>query len=117
MDTVTSYIQFCEETIKQTKTVGIFLKNKPSICKALKSVLIEKKMAFLNGDTASVGMLNKEVRSKAKLAKLEYKNKVERKLVNGNANDVWKGLNSMMDRNQQKQPLVSNNLSAFECSE
>ena len=34
-------------------------------------VLIEKKMAFLNGDTASIRVLNKKLRSEAKLAKLE----------------------------------------------
>ena len=38
-DTVTSYIQFCEETIIPTKTVSIFPNNKPWISKELKSIL------------------------------------------------------------------------------
>ena len=33
--------------------------------------------------------------------------------MNGNAKDAWKGLNTMMRVNQQKQPLVSNNPSVF----
>ena len=58
-------------------------------------------------------VLNEEFKSKAELAKLDYKNKVEQKLVNGNAKDAWKGLHTMMGRNQQKQPLVSDNPSTF----
>ena len=38
--------------------------------------------------------LNKEFRKKVFLAKLEYKNKVERNLSVGNAKDAWKGLNT-----------------------
>ena len=58
-------------------------------------------MAFLNRDIASVRVLKNEFRSKGKLANLEYKNKVERKLANGNAKDAWRGLNMTMSRNQQ----------------
>ena len=59
------------------------------------------KMAFLNGNVSSVRVLNKYFRSKVKLAKIEYKNKVERKLLFGNASDAWKGLNTMMGRNKK----------------
>ena len=47
----------------QTKTVRIFLNNKPWITKELKGILNEKKHAFLNGDCTSVRGLNKEFRS------------------------------------------------------
>ena len=47
------------------------------------------------------------------LAKLEYKNKVERNLSVGNAKDAWKGLNTMMGRNQQQKPLTSADPSAL----
>ena len=77
----------------QTKTFRLFPNNKSWITKELKGILNEKKHAFLNGDCTSVrGLnLNKELRSKLKLAKLQYKYKVERKLLCGNASDAWKG--------------------------
>ena len=54
---VTSYLQFCEETIIQTKTVTTFPNNKPRITKELKLLLNEKKMAFMNGYVSSVRKL------------------------------------------------------------
>ncbi|KAL1023838.1 hypothetical protein UPYG_G00046960 [Umbra pygmaea] len=39
-----------------------------------------------------------ELRRKAKLAKIDYKNKVEQKLISGNAKEAWQGLNIMMGR-------------------
>ena len=48
-----------------------------------------------------------------KLAKLEYKSKVEHKLLSGNASDAWKGLNRMMGRTRKEPPLVSDNPAKF----
>ena len=94
----------------QTKTVRIFPNNKPWITKELKgSILNEKKHAFLNGDCTLVRGINKEFRSKLKLAKLQYKDNVKRKLLCGNASDAWKGLSMMTGRTRKEQPLVSDN--------
>ena len=101
-DTVMSYIQFCEHNVIQMKTIRIFPNNKPRITKYLTFMLNQKKLAFLQGDVASVRNLNKEFRSKVKMAKLQYKNKVEHKLLSGNASDAWKGLITMMGRKQQQ---------------
>ncbi len=84
------------------KTIRIFPNNKPWITKYLKCMLDQKKLLFLQGDASSVRNLNIEFRSKVKMAKLQYKNKVEHKLLSGNASDAWKGLNTMIGRNQQK---------------
>ena len=46
-------------------------------------------------------------------SKLKYKDKVEINLFVGNAKDAWKGLNTMMGRNQQQKPLTSVDLSAL----
>ena len=91
------------------KTIRIFPNNKPWITKDRKVMLNQKKLAFLQGDIAYVRNLNKEFRSKVKMAKLQYKIKAEHKLLSGNASDAWKGLNTMMGRKQQKKPLVSEN--------
>lgn len=36
--------------------------------------------------------MEKELRRKAKLAKTDYKHRVEQKLIFGNAREVWQGL-------------------------
>ena len=72
-DTITSYINFCEDSIIPTKTVHIYPNNKPWINKGLKQCLNQKKLAFLQRDIRSVKQLGKEFRSKIRTAKLEYK--------------------------------------------
>ena len=44
---------------------------------------------------------------------MEYKNKVEPKLLFCNASDVSKGLNRMIGRTRKGQPLVSDNPAKF----
>ena len=113
-DTVTSYMQFCENTVIKSRDVCIFPNNKPWLNKELKGVLTEKKIVFfLNKGKLKVKELNKEFRKKVLLAKLEYKYKMERNLFVGNAKDAWKGLNTMMGRNQQQKPLISTDPSAL----
>ena len=112
-DTITSYIKFCEQNLIQTNTVRIFPNNKPCVTKELKGIRNETKHAFLNGNCTLVRGLNKEFRKKMKLVKLEYKNKVDWKLLSGNASDTWKGRNRMMGRTRKEQPLVSDNPAQF----
>ena len=81
-DTMTSYVQFCENIVIKSRDVRIFSNNKPWLNKELKGVLTEKKTAFLNKDKLKVKELNKEFR-KVFLAKPEYKDKVERNLFVG----------------------------------
>ena len=51
-------------------------------------ILTEKKMAFLDKDMTKVKELNKEFKKKVFLAKLEYKDKVERNLFVGNVKEL-----------------------------
>lgn len=64
----------------------------------MKACLVEKKKAFLQGDKARVRELQKDFRRQARWAKMNYKDKVERKLTSGNARQAWQGLNTMMGR-------------------
>ena len=45
-DCITSYIQFCEETVIDTKVVKDFSNSKPWLSKDLKKLLNEKNWAF-----------------------------------------------------------------------
>ena len=97
-DVLTSYFSFCEDTVTQTKQITIHPNNKKWVTRDMKICLVQKKAAFLQGDTLRVRELEKEFRRMARLSKISYKNKVEQKLTSGNAREAWQGLNIMMDR-------------------
>lgn len=97
-DLITSYILFCEDTVTPIKQISIFPNNKKWVNKDIKICLVQKKKAFLEGDKLRVRELEKEFSRKAKLAKIDYKNKVEQKLTSGNAREAWQGLNITMGR-------------------
>lgn len=112
-DAITSYVQFCEENVVATKHVRIYSNNKPWITKDLKQCLNEKKVAFMKGDGQKIRELEKEFRRKARAAKLEYKNKMEKRLVGGNARDAWRGLNVMMGRGEQQKRVHCDDSTTF----
>ena len=87
-ETLTDYLPFCEDCVITSKTVIIFPNDKPWITKHVKTYLNKKKYAFMRGDKAEVRELDKELRRKAKLAKLAYKDKVKERLKVGNAKDA-----------------------------
>lgn len=74
-DTITRYIQFCEDTVITTKTVKVFSNNKPWLSKDLKMCLNEEKVAFLIGEMDLVKEKEKEFRRKVFTAKIDFKNK------------------------------------------
>ena len=47
--TVTSNVEFCEETVIKTKSVPVYPNNKPWVTKDLKVHLNQKKLAFFEG--------------------------------------------------------------------
>ena len=65
--------------------------------------LNEKKRASALSDSCKAKMMKEEFRSRAKTAKIEYKNKVEKKFEDGDAREAWQGLNTMMGRMQKQQ--------------
>ena len=70
--------------------------NKSWVKKGLEHHLNQRKIAFLEEDLQKVRKLEKEIRCMVKKEKMDYKNKVEDKLKNGNARDAWRGLNTLM---------------------
>ena len=112
-DSITSYIMFCEDNVVQSEEVRIYSNNKPWITKELKKCLNEKKVAFLQGNEHKVKELGKEFRRKAKIAKIEYKNKVEDRFLGGNVREAWKGLNTMMGRGLQQKRIQCDDAATF----
>ena len=75
-DSITSYICFCEENIVQTKRIKVYANSKPWVNRELKTILLEKRKAFLEGDKQKQHELEKE---------FKWKNK-----VGGNIRIKWK---------------------------
>lgn len=99
VDTVSSYISFCVDSIIPSKTVTIYPNNKPWITKELKEILNKKKRIFFTGSALDKTEVNREVKRAIKMAKLEYKNKVEEKFTTGNLRSAWQGLKTMASVN------------------
>ena len=72
-------INFYEENIIPSKTVTIFPNNKPWVTKELKTIINKKKRIFFSRTEMEKKEINKEVKRAIKIAKLNYKNKVEEK--------------------------------------
>ena len=112
-ETITDYIRFCEDRVITTKTIRVFPNNKPWLTKELKTDLVKKKQAFIAGNFSEVKEMNKEFKRKAKLAKIEFKDKVERRLKYGSVREAWKGLNRMMGRKNRQAPIKADNPGNF----
>ena len=104
-DTVTSYIKFCEEMIIPKKIIKLYPNNKPWVSKSLKNSLNRKKLAFHQGDIDQQREAKKLVKKELKLAKIQYKNKVEEELKNGSSRSAWRGIKSMVGMQDTKKCL------------
>ena len=62
---------------------------------------------------AEVRELDKEVRRKAKLAKLAYKDQAEEKLKVGNAKDALRGLNTVIGRKHKQETVKTDDPRGF----
>ena len=112
-DTICSYVTFCADSVIPTKQIKIFANNKPWITKDLKNCLNLKKFAFIQGDQQRVKELKKELKQKTKLAKLNYKNKMEEKFISGDIRHAWRSLNTMMGRNKNTAAVQCPDPAAF----
>ena len=67
---VSSYVEFCEETVIKTTSVHVYPNNKPWVTKDLKVHLNQKKLAFLTGKKKEYKEKEKEFRKNAGAARL-----------------------------------------------
>lgn len=100
--TVVSYITFCEEMIIPRKTITLYPNNKPWVSKSLKNSLNRKKIAYYKGDITEQREAQKLVRNEIRLAKMQYKNKVQDELRSGDSRSAWKGIKSMVGIQDKK---------------
>ena len=73
VDTVTSYVKFCEETVIKTKSVHVYPNNKAWVTKDLTVNLNQKKLAFLKGKKEDYKNKEKEFRKMLELTDSDIK--------------------------------------------
>ena len=112
-DSISSYILFCQDSVIPKKVVKVYSNSKPWINGELKTILNEKKKAFLAGDKQKEKELEKEFRWKNKKSCREYRDKVQARLTEGNGRGAWDGLNTMMGRKVQKKGIVCDDPTTF----
>lgn len=86
---------FCRDNVIPIKVVKVFPNNKPWASSALKSLILKKKKAFMEGNVSEVKEIKKEIRSEIKKAKLAYKDKIEAELGSNNLKEAWQGMKLM----------------------
>ncbi|KAK0145658.1 hypothetical protein N1851_015439 [Merluccius polli] len=92
---ITDYINFCVETTVPSKLVRCFPNNKPWVTSEIKALLNEKKRVFRSGDKEELRRVQKELRQKIRKGKDNYRRKLEKRLEQNNARDVWRGLQNI----------------------
>ena len=93
-DAVSSYINFCVDSIIPSKTVVMYPNNE------LKAVINKKKNIFYTGDPLEKKAVSREVRNEIRKAKIQYRDKIEEQYCSGDLRAAWQGIQQMASINQ-----------------
>lgn len=116
-ETVTSYIEFCEDLVIHKKPCIVFPNNKPWITKQVKSSINLRNIYFKQGDSIRYKEANKQVRNEVKLAKLRYKEKIETMFTNGKSHVAWDGVKSIIGTKQKRKCISLGGKSDYELAD
>ncbi len=94
-DTVTCFIRKCIDDVRPTKTICIYLSQKPWINSDVRSALSERTSAFKSGKTDNRKQVSYDLRKSIKATKRQYKNKVEEQFNTNNTRSMWQGINNI----------------------
>ena len=100
-DTVSSYIDFCQDSCISTKTIKIYNNNKPWFSRDIKEIINKKSEAFKNNDKVEMKKCHYDLQKAIKRAKLQYAKKLENKFNENNTRSVWEGLQSITNYKQK----------------
>lgn len=95
-------VTFCEDLVIPKKEIRIYPNNKPWVTKSVKNIIIQRHICFNQGDVTQYKVLQKQVKKELKLARLNYKDKVEYMFSTGNSRSAWEGVKSMMGMHSKK---------------
>ncbi|XP_019751973.1 uncharacterized protein LOC109531879 [Hippocampus comes] len=105
-DTITDYINFCEENTVPTRTVRCFSNNKPWTNPDIKALLKEKKKAFMSRNREELKAVQIRLRRKIREGKKTYRRKLEDQLQASNVTGVWRGLKTISGHNNSPKTLT-----------
>ena len=112
VDTVTSYISFCEDLCITQKRTKSFNNNKPWFSPELKIKLQEKEIAFQSGDRSNYKRTMYEWRRCVNLAKSDYKSRLEKQFIDGDTRSVWQGLQTITGYKKKPTLIPSDDFTA-----
>ena len=109
---ITDYITYCVDSIIPTRTIKVYLNNKPWITKEFKSVLNDKKRAFCAGNIQEVKDVQKDIVIQTAKCRQNYKEKIEQQFAGNNLRLAWGGLKSIIGAKNNMQTInVPDNMS------
>lgn len=109
-DVVCSYSAFCRDMLIPSKRVRIYPNNKPWINKSVKSLILEKKLAFQRGEVSDLHTANRELKVEILKAKQSYKTKLENKMASNSLGSAWssmKTITSLQDTRQSTTVILN----------
>ena len=95
-DHVSGYLLFCEQNCFEEKTVKIYGNSKPWVTAEMKSLLKEKKRAFIEKNKTKGKIIQNKIKFKIKECKRSYKEKVEEKFKSNDSKSMWSGVKQMI---------------------
>ena len=120
VDTVSSYISFCEQSCIPTKSIKLYPNNKPWFRKDIKLKLNDKNKAFESNDKYQCKKANYQYEKAIDLGKKAYKKKIEQKFEEGKSQEVWQGMAKITDYKtkasiRDPDPDLPDKLNTFYC--
>ena len=93
--------------------MNCFPNNKPYITKEIKDCIHRKKLTFARRDRQEVKRVQKELNTKLREEKRQYKNKMEKHLNCMNNKTLWDTMKSAINMNCSRKPIHTTNEQAF----
>ncbi|GFR91965.1 Pol-like protein [Elysia marginata] len=113
VDTVSSYINFCVDTVTEKKEVKCYPNNKPWVSKELKALLNEKKKAFKSKIKEKSDRKQKQIVSCIKNVKEEYKQKLKQNFTSNNLRTTWKSIKNIVCYTPKEAELYSADANSY----
>ncbi|KAM7373781.1 hypothetical protein PAMA_022061 [Pampus argenteus] len=91
-DSVLCYIKNCIDTVTVQKRIRVYPNQKPWMTRGVQQLLKQRNIAFRTGDRDHYSAARADLRRGIKLAKAEYRRRIEVHLESNNSRQVWQGI-------------------------
>ena len=104
-DVISSYINFCVDTVLPTKEIKIYQNSKPWITKDLKHLLKERQSALKEKDTKKMKLTQKKIDQRIREEKKKYSAKLEDNFRQGDPRQCWQNISTITGYKPKKAEL------------